>query len=397
MLIELAPPLWINTPAALAALAADLAKHAIIAVDTESNSLHAYRERVCLIQFSTYGDVGHGAGADYILDPLALPDLSPLAPLLANPDIEKVFHAAEYDLVCLRRDFGWQVNSLFDTMVAARTLGWQQLGLASLLETHFGVKLNKRHQRADWGQRPLPPDQLAYARFDTHYLISLREKLIAELQAKNLWAEAGEEFQRLTRLNGNYGNHHAPAFDSSGFWRVSGARDLTPRQAAILRELFIYREQMAERLNRPPFKIMSEATLVALTQTQPQTLDALKPIPGMSDGQIRRHGLNLLKAIERGRKAAPQHPPVTERIKDDIADRYELLRRWRKQKAQERGVESDVIIPRDVLWEIAQGAPTSFADLEHIHSLGPVRREKYGAEIIQLLTRVSQTTNVNRQ
>lgn len=378
MQLELAPPIWVDTPAALTALVDDLAGHTVIAVDTESNSLHAYRERVCLIQFSIQTA---GAAADYVLDPLALPDLSPLASIFADPAIEKIFHAAEYDLVCLRRDFGWQVHSLFDTMVAARTLGWQQVGLGALIELHFGIQLNKRHQRADWGQRPLTPDLLTYARFDTHYLIPLREKLIVELNGKNLWAEAREEFQRLTYLNGN----GQAAADPNAFWRVSGARDLSPRQAAILRELYLYREQAAERIDRPPFKVMSEATLVTLAQTQPQTLEALKPIPGMTEGQIRRHGQSLLKAIERGRKASTQHPPATERIKDDIAERYELLRKWRKHKAQERGVESDVIIPREVLWEIAQHPPGMVTDLEYITGFGPVRREKYGPEILQLL------------
>jgi ribonuclease D len=376
--IELAPPTWVDTPAALTALVNELARQKVIAVDTESNSLHAYRERVCLIQFSTRNE---GDAADYILDPLALPDLSAFRPIFANAAIEKVFHAAEYDLICLRRDFGWQVNSLFDTMIAARTLGWQQLGLGALIELHFGVKLNKRHQRADWGQRPLPADLLTYARFDTHYLLPLRQTLAAELQRQNLWAEAHEEFHRLTRTNSN---GHA-AFDPDAFWRVSGARDLTPRQAAILRELYRYREQMAERIDRPPFKVMSEATLVALAQAQPKTLDALQPIPGMTEGQIRRHGQNLLKAVERGRKAAPPRPPSPERVKDDIAERYELLRRWRKQKAQERGVESDVILSREVLWEIAQRPPQDLADLAGIAGFGPVRREKYGAEIFQLL------------
>jgi ribonuclease D len=373
----LPPPVWVDTPAKLAALAANLGHQPLIAVDTESNSLHAYRERVCLIQFST-------AAADYIVDPLALSDLSPLSAPLANPAIEKIFHAAEYDLICLRRDFGWRINSLFDTMIAARTLGWQQMGLASLLETHFGVKVNKRHQRADWGARPLTADQLAYARLDTHYLIPLREKLTSELKAKSCWAEAREEFERLSRLNGNA--VPAPAvFDPESFWRISGARDLTPRQAAVLRELFVYREEVARRHDRPPFKVMSEATLLALAQAAPTALNELKPVPGMTDGQIRRHGAQLLQAIARGRKAHAPRPPSQERYDSDVLERYETLRRWRKQKAQERGVESDIIIPREVLWEIALNPPQSPADLEAVAGFGPVRRAKYGEEIIRAL------------
>ncbi len=376
---ELPPPIWVDTASGLNALAADLSAQTAIAVDTESNSLHAYRERVCLIQFST-------PTTDYILDPLAFSNLPPdfrrLTSIFSNQAIEKVFHAAEYDLICMRRDFGWKVHSLFDTMIAARTLGWKEVGLASLLDTHFGVRQNKRHQRADWAERPLTPDQLAYARLDTHYLFLLRQKLAAELKAKECWAEAAEEFDRMANVNGAA----APvAFDQESFWRVSGARDLAPRQAALLRELFIYREDVARRMDRPPFKVMSEGTLLALAQAAPHTLDGLRSIPGMTSGQIQRHGARILEAVARGRKAPPQRPPGHERRPDDIVNRYDALHKWRKQKAKARGVESDVIVPRDVLWEIAAHPPQSAADFERMASFGPVRRAKYGAEIMEVL------------
>ena len=396
---SLPPPVWVDTPAGLAALVADLSIQPAIAVDTESNSLHAYREQVCLIQFST-------PQIDYLLDPLAISDtartpplaghtrsgagLQSLAPIFADPNIEKVFHAAEYDLICLSRDFGWQVRSLFDTMVAVRTLGWPSHGLAAVLESQFGVKLNKRHQRANWAARPLTPDQLAYARLDTHYLIPLRQKLADALHAAGYWNEAGEEFERLTYVNGRAA---PPGFDPQNFWYVTGARDLSPREAAILRELYLYREHTAQRLNRPPFKVMSEATLLELAQSQPKALDDLKTISGMSAYQINRHGLQVLHAITRGQTASPPRPPRADHEDDDVLERYEALRRWRKGRAQERGVESDVIVPRDVLLEIARRAPGSPAELESIRGFGPSRRAKYGEEIIQLLNR--ETSNDN--
>lgn len=371
---ELPPPAWVDTPAGLAVLAADLAGRPVVAVDTESNSLHAYREQVCLIQFST-------PEADSLLDPLALADLSPLAHIFADPGIVKVFHAAEYDLICLKRDFGWQVRSLFDTMVAVRTLGWPQQGLAAVLEGQFGVKLNKRHQRADWAARPLTADQLAYARLDTHYLIPLRDRLSAALEAAGRLSEAGEEFERLCQLDGRAAQ---PEFDPQNFWYISGARDLTPRAAAVLRELFVYRERCAERLNRPPFKVLAEGTLVEIAQAQPKTLGDLKPISGMTERQIGRHGRQLLQAVARGGKAPIPRPLRFEREDEAVLERYELLRRWRKDRAQERGVESDVIVPRDVLLEIARRQPRTAADLEQVAGLGPARRAKYGDELIRL-------------
>jgi ribonuclease D len=144
-------PVLVADAAALVTLAAELARHPAVAVDTESNSLHAYRERVCLVQFSTHG-------GDFIVDPIAVPDLGPLAPLFANPDQQKVFHAAEYDLLCLKRDYRFAIANIFDTMSAARTLGWPQVGLASILDARFGVTMNKKYQRVDWKRRPLSPE-----------------------------------------------------------------------------------------------------------------------------------------------------------------------------------------------------------------------------------------------
>ena len=151
-------------------MARDLLSQAQVAVDTESNSLFAYREQVCLVQFST-------AEKDYLLDSLALQDLRCLEPLFSSPAIEKVFHAAEYDLICLRRDFGFTFANLFDTMVAARILGRDGVGLGAMLEAEFGLHLDKRYQRANWGERPLKPALLAYARLDSHYLVALRQRL----------------------------------------------------------------------------------------------------------------------------------------------------------------------------------------------------------------------------
>src|SRR5258707_4438061 len=155
-------PILVSTPTALRVLVDELQKQSLIAVDTESNSLYAYQERVCLIQIST---LDH----DWLVDPLALDDLSPLAPLFASTAIEKVFHAAEYDLMCMKRDFGFTFNNLFDTMLAARIIGLKAFGLGALLEQYFGVQADKRFQRADWSQRPIPIEQVRYAQQDTHY------------------------------------------------------------------------------------------------------------------------------------------------------------------------------------------------------------------------------------
>jgi ribonuclease D len=187
-------PVLIESADRFADLIADLGSQARLAVDTESNSLHAYQEKVCLIQFSTPDE-------DYVLDPLALADLAPLGPTFADPAIEKIFHASEYDILCLRRDYGFTFANIFDTMQAGRILGRKQAGLDRLLEEKFSVKINKRFQKADWAVRPLSRDLLLYARLDTHYLIPLRDILKGELEAHGLWQLAQEDFELACHPN----------------------------------------------------------------------------------------------------------------------------------------------------------------------------------------------------
>jgi ribonuclease D len=380
----LPPPILVADEESLGRLARDLESYPVVAVDTESNSLHAYRERVCLIQFST-------PAADYIVDPIKLADLSALAPLFANPDQQKIFHAAEYDLVCLKRDYHFQFANIFDTMSTARTLGWPQVGLAAILGAHFGVTMNKKYQRADWKHRPLTPEQLDYARLDTHYLIALRDRQIEALTEAGRMREAQEEFERLARLGGdsgdNNGNNDSDAEpDPAAFWRVKGSRDLTPAQSAVLQALFAYREQQAERIDRPPFKVMGEETLMALVRLAPRDAESLKGVPGMTPDQVQRHAHGVLQAIQRGLEAPAQRPPQAERESDEVRNRYDRLHTWRKDRAKARGVESDVILPRTALWDLARRPPRTLDELARIADFGPWRRETYGAEILTLLT-----------
>ena len=374
---SMAPPILVADEDSLGRLVRALAPSPVVAIDTESNSLHAYRERVCLIQFSTLA-------ADYIVDPIRLPDLSPLAPIFANPAQQKVFHAAEYDLLCLRRDYHFEFTNVFDTMSAARTLGWRQVGLAAILDTHFGVKMNKKYQRVDWKRRPLTPEQLDYARLDTHYLVALRDRQLQALTESGRWPEAHEEFARLARLRSE-SDDAGP--DATAFWRVNGARDLTPGQAAVLQALFGYREQQAERMDRPPFKVMGEATLMELARRAPCHAEDLQSLPDMTPEQIHRYSDGVLYAIQQGLHAPAQRAPPVERESDDVRDRYDRLHTWRKERARARGVESDVILPRTALWDLARRAPRTYGELAHITDFGPWRRETYGEEILALLSR----------
>jgi len=373
--VDLPKPTLITRPQVLRKLTDTLAQESILAVDTESNSLFAYRERVCLIQFSI-------AKNDYLVDPLAIDDLSPLASIFASDRIEKIFHAAEYDIITLKRDFGFSFENLFDTMLAARILGWDEVGLGSILKKEFGVQLNKRFQRANWGKRPIPADMLAYARLDTHYLIPLRNRLRSELKAKGRWTLAVEDFRRLRYVNGR-----DPANGRETCWRIKGSHDLSPQHAAVLKELCAYREQVAQSINRPLFKVIGDQTLYAIACDCPNDLDALSQLHGMSLKQVRRHGKALLEAVQRGLRADPVTPPRHHRPSERYLARFEALRSWRKMVAHEMGVSSDVVMPRDLLNEIATQNPKRETDLANVMEQVPWRLENFGDEILGVLDR----------
>jgi ribonuclease D len=349
-----------------------------IAIDLEANSLFAYRERVCLIQISI-------TGQDYIIDPLTDLDLSGLGAIIRDPKVEKVFHAAEYDLILLKRQYGWVLKNLFDTMWAARILGYARCGLANLLNKFYNVKLDKRHQKANWSKRPLPENQLTYAQMDTHFLLSLRDKFEAELQAKGRLEEAQEIFREQSRVQVN-----SSKFDPNSFWSISGVHDLKPQQQAIVKALHVYRNKLASQQDRPPFKVYDDRTIIELAATEPKQIEDLPDLHGMSKGQIRRYGRQLLRVIAEAQQApVPKRPRTnSRRPPDEIVNRYERLRNWRKKRAQARGVESDVILSRDILWDLAWENPQTPEELDAIRSLGPWRQEEYGDEILYVLHKV---------
>lgn len=350
-------------------MARDLLNQHQVAVDTESNSLYVYQEQVCLVQFST-------PQTDYLLDSLALRNLQCLEPLFASPGIEKIFHAAEYDLICLRRDFGFQFANLFDTMVAARILGREGVGLGAMLEQEFGISLDKRYQRANWGERPLKPAMLAYARLDSHYLVSLRERMQAALEASGRWELAQEDFRRLCTAPAPQENHNPL------WWRAAGGKELTPQQAAVLESLCQYREDYARRVNLPPFKVIGNDALLALALVSPANLHGLEEAQALSMRQREKHATGVLHAIQRGLSAKPLRRPPAKRLDDHYLLRLDALRNWRKDKGKEWGVESDVILPKDIMETIAQVAPTSPEALAEVMKDLPWRLNHFGTEIL---------------
>jgi ribonuclease D len=368
----LPPPVWVDQPEPFHQMLGDLTAQPRLAVDTESNSLHAYRERVCLIQFTT-------PSKDYVVDPLALPEMSALGPIFSDPKIEKIFHAAEYDLICLRRDFGFQFSNLFDTMHAARVLGYPFVGLDNLLAEKFQFEIDKRHQKADWAVRPLSPAQLDYARLDTHFLFELRDVLEAELREKDRLPMALEDFARACKVD-----IPKERLNGASWRRFSTRKDISPRELTVLSELCISRDRIAERMNRPVFKVISDSILLDIARNLPEKDVDLAGL-GLSPKQIRLWGSEILEAVKRGTVAPVVEREQAKRPNDKTLKRLEKLKNWRKKVAQNLGVESDIVLPKTYLNTLAENPPKSLQDLESIMRDSPTRFRRYGEQIYRLV------------
>jgi len=370
---KLLSPIWVGTQIDLRSMIGQLSQHTRIAIDTESNSLHAFREQVCLIQFSI-------PDHDYLLDPLAVKDLSSLSVLFSDPNIEKTFHAAEYDLICLKRDFDFNIVNLFDTMQAARILGYPAVGLNHLLFEKYKIIMDKRFQKSDWARRPLPEDQLNYARMDTHYLLDLRDLLSSELVSKDLWDLASEEFQRIS-----YNNEQSEqGLDSPAWQRINGSNRLTPQQLAVLIELIEWRQIQAERMNRPVFKVINNNLLLAIAQSRPNRAEDLLSA-GLTVRQTKIFGNDLIATVKKGLKKDPIKRSNAPRPDQDYLNRIEILRLWRRQTGQKLGFESDLVLPRPFMQLIAEKNPQTIHDLSELMPHSPWRLEHYGQEILKML------------
>jgi ribonuclease D len=368
----LPPPIWVNTKPLLQQMIDDLVTQSRVAVDTESNSLHAFREQVCLAQITS-------TNADYLIDPLALKDLSALAPIFSNPNIEKVFHAAEYDLVCLRRDFGFSFANLFDTMHAARILGYPAVGLDRLLNDKFKIQTDKRHQKANWAARPLTKEQIHYARLDTHYLFALRDVLEKELCEKGRLDFAQEDFRRACLFDEQKQKTNGESWE-----RFAGRKDLSLRDLTVLAQLCKWRDIEAEKLNRPVYKVIMDDTLVLVSKNSPQHKVDLSAL-GLSEKQIHLWGDGVLSAVRQGVSAPLVERKHIEAKNDAFLRRLEKLKIWRKKMGLEMGVESDVILPKPYVSALAENPPKDLDELTLIMKESPSRVEKYGAQLLKVI------------
>lgn len=327
-----------------------LRTHARIAVDLEADSLHSYREKVCLVQIS-------GESTTAILDPLPDPGVLPgLAPLLADPAVLKIFHGGDYDVRLLKRN-GLGVHTLFDTMIAAQIAGRGRVGLAALLEEEFGVVLDKRYQRADWSRRPLEPGMLAYAAADTAHLLALADRLSADLARLGRLGWAQEEFSLLEQIE-------PTAPKKPWCLNVKGAGKLAPRQLARLQVLLDVREELAEAWNRPPFKVLSNQILVEWAVKPPATRREVTATRGAGGPLLDRIAAPLLEALARAEALPEGECPRAEAVRrvpllPAEERRLARLKAAREETSRALRIEPGLLVNGATLEQLARRDPAA--------------------------------------
>ncbi len=386
------PLKMVDNRAALEDLAARLSAAKVIGVDTESDSFHHYQEKVCLIQFSD-------PETDYIVDPLALDgDLSPLAPVFADPGIVKVFHGADYDIVCMKRDFHFEFRNIFDTMVSSQQLNVAKIGLGDLVERFYGIELEKKYQRHDWSERPLWPEHIEYARGDTHWLISLHEILTRKLAKAGRLERVLEECRLLEQRE-----WEGRSFDPDGYLRVkTRGKVLDDTAKRVLRRLYHFRDEQARRADRPPFKVIPDEVLVEVAIAQPIDDNGLDRLfPRAKSAMKRRFGAGFLAAVEGGladdfpiptgkaRRQAPGGPPS--RLSARAAERaMEALKDWRNSLvARTADLNPMAVAANGTLKSIARMRPINLEELARVPDVRQWQVEAYGPAILDVLERIA--------
>ncbi len=382
------PLVMVESVDALAEAVASLRESPVLGVDTESDSFHHYQEKVCLLQISDLS-------RDYIIDPLQVRDLSPLAPLMQDQRIVKIFHGADYDVVSLKRDFGFRFSNIFDTMVASQFLHLPRIGLADLIGRWFGHAIDKTFQRHDWAERPLLPQHLHYARGDTHFLPALREVLLRRLEAAGRLGPVLEEC-RILEAREWAGRVHDP----SDFLRVKGASALSEAERRVLRALYAYRDREARGMDRPAFKVMPDQVLLEMARAQPKSSDEVTAMMRKGSGLARRHGNGIAAAVTEGladeaplptsqsKEPREKGPPDVLRTRD--AERLlGNLKDWRNRMVGRNNAAPITVASNGLLREIVRYAPRTLDELAQVPDIRQWQLQAHGEALVALVREVA--------
>ena len=370
---------YIDTPEQVELFLDDISGVREIALDTEGASFHRFIDRIYLLQITT-------RERSAVIDPIPIGAPPRLGEALEDPAVEVVFHDADYDLRLLYQDYGWHVRNIFDTRIAAQLLGIKSFGLAALLEQFFGVQLDKKHQRADWSLRPLTQGMLDYAAQDTRYLLDLRDELRSRLEKLGRLEWAKEEFERLE------GTKWDAEDESENFLRIKGARDLTRRELALLRELVPWRDGVARELDRATFRVMGNEVLLDIARTAPANVQQLAGLKGMPRGILDRGGAAILSAVKRGLEVAEAHLPKFPRAakwerEEDFEANVARLKTIRDAAAVRLSLDPGVLCSRERLEAIVRRKPGRVKDLEDVSGLRRWQIAEMGEEFVEAIKR----------
>lgn len=359
-----------------------LSEAKVIGVDVESDSMFHYKEKVCLIQISA-------PDVNILIDALSIKNLSPLLPVFSDPNICKVFHGADYDIRSLYRDFGVEINSLFDTQIAAKFLGMMQTGLSSCLETKFGVGMEKKYQKKDWSIRPLPEEMLQYAVKDTYYLISLAMTFKKELKAKERLSWVEEECELLSRVR------PSPPRAEALFQRFKGASRLTPRSLAVLDGILKWREDRAMKKDVPPFKILGNHQILELVDKKPVKKEDLECL---SPKQIDRLAKSLLDTIQVALAIPDEKLPVfpkekKQRHSSNVLKKIDALKKWREKYGEKIGLDPSILCPNSLIQSISLINLCTIQELDRLAEMRNWQKKIFSEEVCALLTSISLQEN----
>ncbi|CAN5806047.1 ribonuclease D [soil metagenome] len=369
----------INSKEGVRAVAEALSEASLFAVDTEAAGYHRFHDRICLLQISTRHET-------FLVDTLAVDELSDLDPTFASEAHEVVLHDADYDLRLLARDFEIRVGGLFDTKLAAQLLGEPAIGLGALVEKYLGLRLDKKHQRADWAQRPLPPDMLAYAAEDTRHLPELRDRLKAELESAGRLHWAEEEFSLREEARWD-----PDAVDDEAFLRIKNTRDLAPRQLAALRELHAWREEVARRRDVATFRVVGNEVLIAVARGLPTDVRQLGQLERVPGSIAERFGADMSAAVARAqdlpesalpqRTRGPRRPPPDPEF-EALVDR---LKQARDAGADQLKLERGFLMPKQQIEEMARLRPGTTEEMLKVPDMRHWQVEALGERLLRAL------------
>jgi len=338
-------PLWIDKPDEIGNLADQCRSAGVFAMDTEADSLHSYFHKTCLVQVSV-------AGEHSVIDPLAVEAeaLAPLWDVCGNPEISVLMHGSDYDIRVLDRDYKAEIHGLQDTQIMAMLLGEKKTGLASLLQSYFDVVLDKRHQRADWGRRPLTESMVAYAAADTAHLKALTSILRDRLEGLGRWQWAREDFRRLEGVR-----HQQVERDPRAFERIKGVNALRGIARDRAYTLVEWRETQAQARDLPPFKILGNQPLLQMVQTIPEGPKAMSKVPGIGPRFVGRYGKAVADLLSVPQEAPEwQRPPRRPPGDPATKKRMEKLAKARDAIAEGLEIDGAVLCPRATMEAVAE-------------------------------------------